>query len=94
MLPTGQDTKIAGGYVPAGEDDETLMSYGQNFTAWWTIYQASGGNKGIITRDSEMLDRIFPGRVRSAEEWMRKTGYTGELKPLLKDWVDHRLGKK
>jgi NmrA-like family len=31
MLPNGEDTKIASEYAP---DDETLMSYGQNFTAW------------------------------------------------------------
>jgi hypothetical protein len=92
MLPHGQDTKIAGEY--AGEDDETLMSYGQKFAAWWTIYQASGGNQGITRRIYGMLDRIFPGRVRSVEEWMRKTGYTGDLKPVLKDWSDKGLEKK
>jgi NmrA-like family len=88
MLPNGQDTKIASSY--AGDDDDTLMSYGQNFTAWWNIYQASGGNKGIITRDYELLDRILPGRVKSVEEWMKKTDYSGGFKPLLKDWADRR----
>jgi hypothetical protein len=91
MLPNGQDTKIASSY--AGGDD-TLMSYGQNFTAWWKIYQASGGNKGIITRDYELLDRILPGRVKSVEEWMRKTDYSGGFKPLLKDWADRQLERK
>jgi NmrA-like family len=90
-LPNGQDTKIAGSY--AGDDD-TLMSHGQNFTAWWNIYQASGGNKGIIRRDYDLLDRILPERVKSVEEWMSKTGYTGKLKPLLKDWADHQLERK
>lgn len=91
MLPKGQDTKIASNY--AGED-ETLLSYGQNFTAWWNIYQASGGNKGIITRDYELLDRILPGRVKSVEEWMKKTSYAGKSKPLLKDWADRGLDKR
>jgi hypothetical protein len=91
MLPQGEDTKIGAAY--AGDDD-TLMSYGQNFTAWWSIYQASGGNKGIIKRDYALLDRILPDRVKSVEEWMRKTEYTGQLKPVLKDWADHGLEKK
>jgi hypothetical protein len=91
LLPNGQDTKIASSY--AGDDD-TLMSYGQNFTAWWNIYQASAENKGIITRDYELLDRILPGRVKSVEEWMKKTRYTGGLKPLLKDWADRRSERK
>jgi NmrA-like family len=90
MMPNGEGTKIAWGYEP---DDDTRMSYGQNFTAWWNIYQASGGNKGIVRRDYGLLDRIFPGRVKSVEEWMKKTGYTGELKPVLKDWADRGLEK-
>jgi hypothetical protein len=88
MLPQGQDTKI--GAAVAGDDD-TLMSYGQNFTAWWNIYQASGGNKGIIKRDYGMLDRIFPERVKSVAEWMSKTRYEGQLKPVLKDWADNGM---
>jgi hypothetical protein len=91
MLPNGEDTKIAAKYAP---DDDTLMSYSQNFTAWWNIYQASGGNQGIIRRDYEMLDQIFPERIKNVEEWMRKTNYTGELKPLLKDWADRGMETK
>jgi hypothetical protein len=27
-----------------------------------------------MTRDYELLNRILPGRVRSVEEWMRRSG--------------------
>ena len=72
------------GAETAGEDP-TLLSYRQNFTAWWRLYQRSGGNRGIIKRDYDYLDEIFPQRVRSVEQWMRKTNYTGEMRPVLKN---------
>lgn len=66
-------------------DDSTLLTYRQNFSAWWRLYQRSGGNKGIIKRDYDSLDKIFPQRVRSVEQWMRKANYTGEMRPVLKN---------
>jgi hypothetical protein len=67
-----------------GEKDDTLLTFRENFSAWWRIYQRSGGNKGVLRRDYEMLDRILPGRVKSIGEWMVKVGYTGdENKALL-----------
>jgi uncharacterized protein YbjT (DUF2867 family) len=66
-----------------GPDDDTLMTVRQNFTAWWRIYQRCADNKGVIQRDYEMLDRILPTRVKSVREWMEKTGYSAEHKPLL-----------
>jgi hypothetical protein len=73
------------GAQTAGENDKTLQTYKQNFGAFWRLYQASAGNKGLIRRDYEFLDRIHPNRVRSVEQWMRKVGYTGERKKVLKD---------
>jgi hypothetical protein len=67
-----------------GENDETLLTFRENFSAWWRIYQRCGENKGVLRRDYEMLDRILPGRVKSIGEWMVKVGYTGdENKALL-----------
>jgi nucleoside-diphosphate-sugar epimerase len=66
-----------------GLNNNTLMTVRENFTAWWKIYQASAGNKGLIKRDYELLDKILPDRVKSVEEWMRVTGYTGEKKSVL-----------
>jgi hypothetical protein len=80
-MPQGPDTLIGVNHAPG---DKTLLTWRQNFTAWWEIYRASGGNKGIIQRDYDLLDRILPSRVRSLEEWMKKVGYTGEYKRLLK----------
>jgi hypothetical protein len=66
-----------------GENDNTLMTVWENFSAWWRIYQRFCGNKGIIQGHYEFLDRILPGRVKSIREWMEKTGYTADHKPLL-----------
>jgi hypothetical protein len=79
-FPRGKNTLIG--------PDADGMTWGENFRGWWTVYQACGGNKGLIQRDYEMLDRILPGRLRSVEEWMRKTGYKGEKKMVLKDSAD------
>ncbi|KAH8822099.1 hypothetical protein F5884DRAFT_868457 [Xylogone sp. PMI_703] len=72
------------GVEVTGNKDQSLLTYRQNFSAWWALYQRSGGNKGLLRRDYEFLDKIFPQRVRSLEQWMRKTGYTGEPRPVLK----------
>ena len=38
-----------------------------------------------------MLDEIVPGRVKTVEEWMRKTAYTREpASSVLKDYSDAR----
>lgn len=79
-LPNGADTKIGG---QSTTDQNTLtLSAGQNFTNWWNLYRASAGNEGLIQRDYAFLDEIAPDRVRSAEEWFRKVGYTGTRKQL------------
>lgn len=75
------DHKLGSEYE--GQDDDTLMTVRENFSAWWRLYQRSAGNKGVIRRDYEMLDRILPTRVKSIQEWMEKTGYNAEHKPLL-----------
>lgn len=54
-------------------DDPATMTIKENFTAWWNLWRASGYNKGVIRRDYELLDRIFPGRIRTAEEFLRRT---------------------
>lgn len=81
-LPNGPDTKI--GYLSVKDDNVLNLTYKQNFTAWFNLYKASAGNKGIVKRDYEFLDKILPGRYRSVEDWMKGTGYTGELKTVLK----------
>jgi hypothetical protein len=77
-LPQKGATKI--GFLSVKDDTMLPLTYEQNFTNWWHLYRASGGNKGLIKRDYEFLDRILPNRVKSVEEWMRKVNYTGEKK--------------
>ena len=69
-------------------DDPTLISVKQSFSAWWRLYQNSGGNVGLIRTDYALLDRILPDRVRTVAEWMRKVGYEGERWSILKSRVD------
>jgi hypothetical protein len=87
-LPKGPDTKIGARGKGAIEDDTTFMTRGENFTNWWNLYQASGGNKGLIQRDYKLLDEILPTRVKSLEEWMKRVDYRGEQKNVLKDRTD------
>jgi uncharacterized protein YbjT (DUF2867 family) len=58
--------------------DPTLLTVHQNFSAWWRLYQRSGGNTGILRRDYALLDEIHPQRTRSLKQWMERVGYDGE----------------
>ncbi|KAK9352155.1 NmrA-like family domain-containing protein 1 [Lipomyces doorenjongii] len=84
--PLAQTASAKLGAEGAGEDDPSLLTYQQNFTAWWRLYQLSGGNKGLIRRDYELLDKIHPERVRTVKQWMEKVGYTGEYEPVVKTY--------
>jgi len=48
------------------------MSVIQNFTGFWNLWRDS-----TVKRDYQLLDKIHPNRIRSAEEWIRKTGFNG-----------------
>jgi hypothetical protein len=86
-----QDGAFAGvaerkiGASTAGHDDDTLLTYRQNFSNWIRIYRQSAENKGLLRRDYAFLDEVLPGRVRTLEQWMRKAEYTGEWKEVLKN---------
>ena len=62
--------------------DPATMTFQQNFTGFWNMWKASGGNEGIIRRDYALLDKIHPGRIKSAEEWFRKEDEKGRLQGL------------
>jgi hypothetical protein len=68
--------------------DPTLQSWRQNFGGFWNMWKYTRVSGGNITRNYALLDRILPQRVRTVEEWMRKVGYDGEPRRLLKDWAD------
>lgn len=93
------------GYNAAAGDPAT-MSFRDNFAGFWNIWRLSGGNRGVVRRDYELLDRIHPGRIRSVEQWFRlmdergrKGGrgglweQVGDLKPVLKISEDGRKGR-
>lgn len=67
-------------------DDESNMTWRENFTAWWRYWSEGLG----ATRNFELLTEIFPGRIKSLEEWMVKVNYQGKPKPVLKDLEDLR----
>lgn len=86
------DNKL--GYEPTGFTDNTLLTYRQNFTNWFNLYRHCADNKGVLRRDYAFLDNIFPGRIKSVEEWMRKVKYTGEHKDILKSYKEQRKDVK
>lgn len=81
-LPNGINTKIG------GSDDDTLMTYGDNFSHWMNVYKAN-----VIKKDYALLDEILPDRVKSVGEWIQRTGWQGEERALLKDYAE-RMGTK
>ena len=74
--PMSTAKSLAAGYN-ADMRDPGAMSIEMNFTGFWNMWGASGGNRGVIRRDYALLDRIFPGRVKSAEEWFRREDERG-----------------
>lgn len=63
--PGGKDAKIG---RQTAADDDTLMSSGENFTAWFEAFRATGSNVGLLTRNYELLNGILPSRVKSVKE--------------------------
>lgn len=70
------------------------QTVGENFSAWWNVYNHSGDNNGIIRRDYQMLDAVLPDRVKTLEEWMRKVDYDGGRRELLKGLNDRLAAAK
>nr|OQO24276.1 hypothetical protein B0A51_07978 [Rachicladosporium sp. CCFEE 5018] len=96
--------------VPAGYNapaaDPATMNMQDNFTGFWNLWKHSGSNSGVVKRDYELLDRIHPHRIRSAEQWFRledarrrEAGLgglferAGALRPVLKVAEDERRGR-
>ena len=71
---------------PKGVRDESIMSWRQNFTAWWLYWGEGLG----ATRNFALLDEIHPTRIKSLEEWMRKVNYQGTPQNVLKGLEDAR----
>lgn len=57
--------------VEADMAEPGTLSVRENFTGFWNLWRASGGNEGVIRRDYALLDEIHPRRIRSAEQFFR-----------------------
>ncbi|KAI1204840.1 NAD(P)-binding protein [Annulohypoxylon truncatum] len=66
--------------------DPATMTVRENFSAFWTAFQHSGGNQGVIKRDYGLLDEIHPNRIKSAEEFFRREEEKGVKKGLGTLW--------
>jgi hypothetical protein len=65
--------------------DDSVMRWRDNFRSWWRYW----GEGLTPQRDYALLDRIHPGRIKSLADWIKKTGYEGRPRPVLKmveDW--------
>lgn len=101
---------MGSGAVPTGYNadakDAATMSIRTNFTGFWNMWKHSGGNRGVIRRNFELLDAIHPHRIKSAEEWFRREEEKNKkqglpslweqaqnLRPVLKVAEDNRKGR-
>lgn len=71
---------------PDAPRDESFQTWRQNFSAWWRYW----GEGHALKRDFEFLGRIHPQRIKTLAEWIRKVGYIGERKAVLKGLEDLR----
>lgn len=112
---TLQDYWTSGSMAPAADkpcgynsdkNDPAHMTMRQNFSGFWNLWKDSGMNQGVVKRDYALLDEIFPGRIRSVEQWFRneeKRGLDRGLgslwervnspKPVLKATEEGRRGR-
>jgi len=59
----------------ADPNDPATLSFRQNFTGLWNIFRFSAADdptKPVWHTDYDFLDSVYPGRVRSLEEWIRR----------------------
>ncbi|CRK28536.1 hypothetical protein BN1708_015226 [Verticillium longisporum] len=77
---------------PDAPRDESVMKWNDNFGAWWRYW----GEGRTPLRDTAILDRIHPKRIRSLAEWMKHVGYDGNRRFVLKmveDWAAKQGGQ-
>lgn len=76
--------------APVATMDPEGITVGENFTMWWPGFQDS---ILLPTRDMKMLKEINPD-LETLEGWMRRVGYDGTGKGVLKGWLDAGVGPK
>ncbi|EHK20572.1 uncharacterized protein TRIVIDRAFT_48837 [Trichoderma virens Gv29-8] len=73
----------------ADPNDSTLLTYRESYGGFWSCWKDE-----LSKRDYDLLDEILPTRIKSVREWMKKTGYSGEAKSVLKDYRDRTVMRK
>ncbi|EFY86035.1 NmrA family protein [Metarhizium acridum CQMa 102] len=81
-LPIFPNPEMTVGHSTSGENP-TLLTFRENFSGFWNMWKDN-----LTKRDYKLLIEILPSRVKSVQEWMEKTGYTGNPSPVLKDYRD------
>ncbi|KAI7784848.1 NmrA-like family protein [Diaporthe eres] len=70
----------------ADPSDPATMTFRQNFTGWWNLFRHSPDNNGVYRKEYALLDKVHPGRIRTAEEWFRREDQRGREKGLGSLW--------
>jgi NmrA-like family len=76
--------------APVASTDPKGITVGQNFAMWWPGFQDS---ILLQTRDMKLLRKVNPN-IETLEGWMRRVGYDGTGKGVLKGWIDAGIGPK
>ena len=65
------------------------MSVRDNFTGFWNVWKHD-----VVRRNYELLDEIHPGRIRSAEEWLRREDRLGREQGKGTLWERVQVGQQ
>ncbi|KAJ7582534.1 hypothetical protein C8J56DRAFT_1167625 [Mycena floridula] len=64
--------------------DDSRFTFEHTFVGFWNIWSRLTPQDAAILPGRELADEIYPDRIKSIEEWILRTGYTGEKKNALK----------
>ncbi|KAI0967737.1 hypothetical protein F4678DRAFT_464994 [Xylaria arbuscula] len=81
---------FGGGGDPCGYNadlkDPATMTMKRNFTAWFNVFKNPAGDMGVMRRDYALLDRIYPQRMKTVEDWLRRENEKGLKQGLGSLW--------
>lgn len=86
--PFGRIADAPAGYN-ADPRDKSTMSVRDNFTGFWNVWKHD-----VVRRNYELLDEIHPGRIRSAEEWLRREDRLGREQGKGTLWERVQVGQQ
>ena len=78
------------GDAPVATMDPEGITVAENFAMWWPGFQNS---ILLPTRDMKLLKEINPD-LETLEGWMKRVGYNGQTRGVLKGWIDAGIGPK